>query len=271
MEPIQEGQPVAGPVLSRSRLLWLAIFLLVGIGLVDWWLSHRKEQRYDAQILSVARRYKVNPALVKGVVWRESNFNPKARGRVGEIGLMQIRPLTAQEWAQAVAHRRTFEGNLFEPETNLEVGTWYLGKLLKRYARTDNPIPYALADYNAGRSNVLRWNKGAAETNSAVFIEQITFPATQEYIKAVVRRAERYAAGFRAAQADQGVRINPGRWSAFAAPAPVAGPRVARRIAPEKCGSVGRRRHGSRRTAKGFGNDPSFARRSSSGCDRSPG
>jgi soluble lytic murein transglycosylase len=268
MEPIQ-GQPVPAPVLSRGRLLWLAVLLLVGLGLVDWWLGRRKEQRYDAQILSVAKRYQVNPALVKAVVWRESNFNPKARGRVGEIGLMQIRPLTAQEWVQAVLRRRTFEGNLFEPETNLEVGTWYLGKLLKRYARTDNPIPYALADYNAGRSNVLRWKKGAAETNSAVFIEQVTFPATREYITAIVRRAERYEAAFRAAQAKQGARLNPGCWSAFAVPTPAVWPPVPRRTAPEECGSVCRRRHDSGRTAKGSGNDPSFGRRSSSACNRS--
>lgn len=49
-------------------------------------------------------------------------------------------------------------------------------------------MPYALADYNAGRGNVLKWNDGAAATNSAVFIEQIGFPGTREYVAAVTWR-----------------------------------------------------------------------------------
>jgi soluble lytic murein transglycosylase len=162
------------------------------LGLLDRWYEKHKEQRYDSLILQTARRYHVDPALVKAVVWRESKFNPKVRGRVGEIGLMQIGPLAAQEWAQAESRRSAFEGNLFEPETNLRAGTWYLGKLIKRYARTDHPVPYALADYNAGRSNLLRWNKGAAETNSTLFIAQIGFPTTKEYVRAVLERSELY-------------------------------------------------------------------------------
>jgi peptidoglycan lytic transglycosylase len=175
----------------RRRLVLGLILLLVALGLLDWWYQRRKEQRFDSQIIQASQRYGVEPALVKAVVWRESRFNPKVRGRVGEIGLMQIRTIPAQEWAQAETHR-SFEGNLFEPEVNLQVGTWYLSKLLKRYARTDHPAAYALADYNAGRSNVLRWNKGAAQTNSLEFIGQITFPGTQEYVRSILRRSERY-------------------------------------------------------------------------------
>jgi soluble lytic murein transglycosylase len=63
---------------------------------------------------------------------------------------------------------------------------------MRRYAQTDNPLPYALADYNAGRGNVLKWNQGAAVTNSAVFTGQIGFPGTRDYVKSVLRRYERY-------------------------------------------------------------------------------
>jgi len=136
------------------------------------------------------------PMAFVRLIWRESRFNPKVRGRVGEIGLMQIRPLTAQEWAQSEARARLFEGNLFEVETNLRIGAWYLSKLLKRYARTDRPAAYALADYNAGRGNVLRWIKRSAETNGAAFVSQITYPGTQEYVRSILRRATRYEGSF---------------------------------------------------------------------------
>jgi len=190
----QQADGVAGRL--RRGLLGGVIVSLVLIGLVDWWYERHKEQRFDPQILAVARHYGLPPGLVKAVVWRESRFNPRARGRVGEIGLMQIRPLTAQEWAQTETRQRSFEGNLFEAATNLQVGSWYLSKLLKRYCRTDNPAAYALADYNAGRQNVLRWTKGGAETNSTLFVSQITFPGTQDYVQSILRRSRRYQAAF---------------------------------------------------------------------------
>jgi hypothetical protein len=56
----------------------------------------------------------------------------------------------------------------------------------------------ALADYNAGRSNVLRWNKGAASTNSALFLQQMDFPGTREYIRSILKRKPRYEGQFAA-------------------------------------------------------------------------
>src|SRR6478609_714645 len=133
--------------IKRHHLIWAALALFLCIGLVDWWFTRQREKRYDPAIVRFARQYGVDPALVKAVVWRESRFNPKVRGQVGELGLMQIRPLTAQEWAQSQAKGRVFDGNLFEPITNLQIGSWYLAKLVRRYAHTDNPAAYALADY----------------------------------------------------------------------------------------------------------------------------
>ena len=79
-----------------------------------------------------------------------------------------------------------------DPGTNTLAGTWYLKKLLKRYTQTDNPSVYALADYNAGRGNVLKWNTGEAATNSAAFIEQIGFPGTKAYVNSVMQRYDKY-------------------------------------------------------------------------------
>ncbi|HEY0549528.1 MAG TPA: lytic transglycosylase domain-containing protein, partial [Verrucomicrobiae bacterium] len=70
------------------------------------------------------------------------------------------------------------------------------GKLLRRYAKTDDPVPYALADYNAGRGNVLKWIKDDAATNGALFILQIRFPSTRDYVQKVMERREKYAGQF---------------------------------------------------------------------------
>ena len=82
------------------------------------------------------------------------------------------------------------------PATNILAGTWYLQHVLRRYRQTDNPPLYALADYNAGRGNVLKWLNGPASTNSAVFVKQIGFPSTQEYVRTILRRRDVYRTQF---------------------------------------------------------------------------
>ncbi len=177
---------------KRRRLL-VFLVLIVCVGSIGTWRYCRwRDHRFDAVIVGAAQRYGVTPALVKAVVWRESRFNPSVRGRKSEFGLMQIRAEAAGEWARA-EKITTFEPEqLFDPATNTLAGAWYLGKLLKRYQDTDNPLPYALADYNAGRSHVLRWNKGSATTNNALFMAQMDFPGTRRYVNAVMRRYEYY-------------------------------------------------------------------------------
>ena len=161
-----------------------------------WWWQRRLEVSQDKVIRAAARHYSLEPALVKAVVWRESNFNPHARGRAKEIGLMQLQETAAQEWADAEHIERFEHENCLDPATNTLAGTWYLRKLLKRYKKTDNPIPYALADYNAGRANVLKWINGPAATNSTLFIEQIGFPSTRNYVESVLVRYAKYKAVF---------------------------------------------------------------------------
>jgi soluble lytic murein transglycosylase len=178
--------------LRKHRYRLLLAFSVVGIAAIYLWWNSRLEQSQDNPIRAAANRYKVDPALVKAVVWRESRFNPSVRGRAQELGLMQIREEAAQEWADA-EHITGFEhAHCLDPQTNALAGTWYLRKLLRRYVQTDDPIPYALADYNAGRGNVLKWNSGEAATNSTVFVEQIGFPGTKAYVKSVMRRREKY-------------------------------------------------------------------------------
>ena len=177
------------------QFLWAAILVVAALaGFYRWRIHH--ERSHDADIVAAARRYGLEPALVKAIVWRESYFDAAARGRAGEVGLMQVTELAAEEWAEAERLQNFQLNQLFDPSQNTRAGSWYLRKLLGRYTRTDNPFAYALADYNAGRTHVLRWNKGQAATNSAVFLEQIDFPGTKKYIESVLRRYEDYKLQF---------------------------------------------------------------------------
>ena len=172
---------------------WLFALIAAGgaLALFDRWRVWHEDSQ-DVHILAASRKYNLDPALVKAVVWRESGFNPRVQGRVGEVGLMQLREAAASEWAKAEKQVMFHHHQLFDPAKNTQVGAWYLKKLLGRYTHTDNPIPYALADYNAGRTHVLRWNKGVAATNSAAFVSQIDFPMTRKYLQEVMGRYEHY-------------------------------------------------------------------------------
>ncbi|MEO5803535.1 MAG: lytic transglycosylase domain-containing protein [Verrucomicrobiota bacterium] len=168
---------------------------LICLAVYFFW-RNRREQHFDQEILTAAQRYEVDPALIKAVVWRETKFDSTARGKAHEIGLMQIREAAALDWASAEKIYPFEHEEILDPGTNTLVGGWYLKKLLKRYTKTDNPIPYALADYNAGRGNVLKWIGGAAATNSEIFIQQIGFPGTSNYVRAVMGRVEKYRQDF---------------------------------------------------------------------------
>jgi soluble lytic murein transglycosylase len=177
---------------------WLLGIILLGM-LALWWDRWRTyhEHSHDVAILAAAAKHHVHPALIKAVVWRESWFNPKAKGRSGEIGLMQIMKQTGSDWAAAEHVRLYLHERLYDPAKNTECGAWYLKKLLALYKRTDNPLPFALAAYNAGPGNVEKWRTGVAATNASAFIRQIGFPATKEYVLSVMKRFNRYAADFR--------------------------------------------------------------------------
>jgi len=179
--------------LAFFAVIFGVTFCAVLLGL---WFRDRSERRYDPQILVAANRYKLDPAVIKAVIWQESRFNARARGKAGEIGLMQVREDAAYEWAEAEKVQSFAHERIMDPETNILCGSFYLAKLLKRYADADDPLPYALADYNAGRSHVLKWNKGMARTNSAAFLEQMDFPGTRQYARNIMEQRSKYAKHF---------------------------------------------------------------------------
>jgi soluble lytic murein transglycosylase len=186
----------------KAPWFWLLGGCLMMDGFLGFYFWRQyKERDHDEVILAAAQRYGIDAALVKAVVWRESGFDARAKGRAGEIGLMQITEPAALEWAEAEKLQRFSHRQLYDPAKNTLAGSWYLRKCLSRYQRTDNPAAYALADYNAGRANVLRWNKGHGLTNSSVFLRQIDFPATQNYVQTVLDRYHYYKPAFKTAAA----------------------------------------------------------------------
>jgi soluble lytic murein transglycosylase len=146
---------------------------------------------YDDLITTAAKKRSIDPMLLKAIAWRESKFNPTKRGTAGERGLMQVTEGAARDWAKAEKIETFVGSDLFDPHNNLEVGAWYLRKALDHWKGKDDPVPFALAEYNAGRGRVDRWvarsNRGA-EITAAEFLTLMDFPSTRQYIEDVMER-----------------------------------------------------------------------------------
>lgn len=157
-------------------------------------LSPARFQQHDGLIRSVAARHHVDPMLVKAVVWRESRFDPQKYGTAGERGLMQVTEPAASEWARENRVENFRVEELFDPKVNLEAGTWYLARALQRWKIQSDPVPFALAEYNAGASRAQRWAGGDDEVVVApeAFRRSIDFPGTRNYVESVIARFDFY-------------------------------------------------------------------------------
>ena len=159
------------------------------------WISPARFHQYDTLIRSVALEHQLDPMLVKALVWRESRFDPQKIGKDGERGLMQVGESAANDWARET-HVANFRGEeLFDPKTNLEAGAWYLHRAMGHWEAQADPIPFALAEYNAGASRAHRWAGGADKTRAveaASFQSNIDFPGTKKYVESIIARMQFY-------------------------------------------------------------------------------
>ena len=159
------------------------------------WMSLGRYHRYDAVIEDAARKNGVDPLLLRAIVWRESEFRPDKTGTSGERGLMQVGESAANDWARAHQAEVFKPTDLFSPRTNLEIGSWYLKQALTRWAGKDDPVPFALAEYNAGRKRVERWiarTQLGADATAADLRAQIDFPTTSAYVETILKRRAFY-------------------------------------------------------------------------------
>lgn len=127
----------------------------------------------------------ITSSYAMAIARQESAWNPKAQSPVGAVGLMQIMPRTAEYTVKMSNISGYFDSKqLFDPITNINIGTGYLEFVYRMFGR--NRI-LSSAAYNAGPSRVNAWlKKSEGKINAIAFIESIPFSETRSYVKNVL-------------------------------------------------------------------------------------
>jgi len=145
--------------------------------------SLRFPMPYKQQVFESAQANELDPALIYGVMRRESLFDPLARSKVGALGLMQLMPSTARRVARSLGMKRPGQWDILHVENNIYLGAHYLRSVMNRF---DNNAALATAAYNAGPRNVKRWLPQKDSMPADLWVETVPFGETRKYVQAVL-------------------------------------------------------------------------------------
>ena len=142
---------------------------------------------YQDWITQYAGEYNLQPALVASIILHESSYKPTAESGKGARGLMQLIENTADWINRQYLHvpGYTFQ-MLWDPETNIQFGCWYLGFLARRYG--GDTVTVAAA-YNAGHGRVDQWltDPAVSADGRTLKADAIPYSDTRSYAREVTR------------------------------------------------------------------------------------
>ena len=194
--------PVRVGALAAALIVFFASAVLITRG----YLARQEERRrleaeaaeraqhpllYADLITAYAQAQGLDPALVSAVILCESSFDPQAESRLGARGLMQLMEDTAG-W---VAHKldeddETYSfDRLYDPETSIRYGTWYLGYLNRRF---DGDATKVVCAYHVGQGNVDSWLQNPQYSRDGVTLDVIPTSDTAAYASRVLKARDVY-------------------------------------------------------------------------------
>jgi len=185
---------------GRLMLPLIALILLLSVAYYAFFFPKNVREiayplAYRDKIEKYAAEFQLDPARVAAVIYCESSFRPEAVSSAGARGLMQIMPETGAWIAKKLDESGGYtDQRLFEPETNIRYGCWYLNYLDGRYERD---LTKATAAYHAGGSRVDEWLTDSQYSEDGVTLAYIPFERTRAYVADVKVAYEHYKEKFR--------------------------------------------------------------------------
>jgi soluble lytic murein transglycosylase len=157
-------------------------------------------QVYQSLYQKESDRYGIDVVLLRSLTRQESAFNLRTTSTSNAMGLMQMIPPTAQEVAKKLGMKINLPDDMFRPEVNIPMGSFYVSEMLGQF---QNNIPFTLAAYNAGPYRLKKWIEGREEISSAlanpssepvseVWFDELPWNETSFYVKAILRNVLLY-------------------------------------------------------------------------------
>ena len=146
-------------------------------------LDIRFPMAHRSSIVNAAKAREIHPSWVFAITRQESGFMADARSPVGATGLMQLMPATAKETARRFDIPLSSPRQVLNPNVNIQLGAAYLSQI---YGQFNGNRVLASAAYNAGPGRVRQWLKNAEHLPFDVWVENIPFDETRQYVQNVL-------------------------------------------------------------------------------------
>ncbi len=138
---------------------------------------------YTDHLQKHTTNYEIDPLFVAAMIREESRYNADAVSSAGAIGLMQIMPANGPEFASRLKIPRFNTKMLYNPDINIQMGSWYMKSLMNQF---DNNHALVAGAYNGGPGRMRRWIKAKQIPDLDEFIEDIGIDQTRRHIKKVI-------------------------------------------------------------------------------------
>lgn len=155
------------------------------ISQAQYWddLDVRFPMAHREHLVREAKNRDIHSSWVFAVTRQESAFMADAKSHVGAMGLMQLMPATAKETAKRFGIPLSSPQLAYRPDINIQLGAAYLSQI---YGQFNGNRVLASAAYNAGPGRVRQWLRGADHLSYDVWIENIPFDETRQYVQNVL-------------------------------------------------------------------------------------
>ena len=170
-------------------LLALGLVLFKILRIQDGILKLIYPTEYSEYVEKYSEENGLDKYLVYAMIKAESNFKSDITSDAGAIGLMQLMEETAVERLNIIDEETIETYDLYDPETNIRLGTSYLSYLLGLF--NDNTILAVIA-YNAGLGNVQEWINSGIIKSDGSDIENIPYQETSNYVRKILKNYQMY-------------------------------------------------------------------------------
>lgn len=155
------------------------------ISAAQYWddLEVRFPMAHREHLVREAKNRDIHSSWVFAITRQESAFMADAKSHAGAMGLMQLMPGTAKETAKRFGIPLSSPQQAFRPEINIQLGTAYMSQI---YGQFNGNRVLASAAYNAGPGRVRQWLRGADHLPYDVWVENIPFDETRQYVQNVL-------------------------------------------------------------------------------------